>query len=234
MWCTSFRLHVLLSLTALYISLAALITSLTNAVASWTLTARNNPLRNDNLRARNLLRRSCRGTSLLCQFDLDAFDPRRGTSSSRWHMPLEDSLERIEMFLMGLSVSSWDRPYRTRVDEAERAFREYRWADGERDEKNWEVAMSYVEEIRAEVIKERRALLPRNLKAFDEAFNRTQQAHWALPVERERRAAQDVTSEIRRSEIARKVLFDIVLDLSFRGEKTGDGTFTNSRSSNNW
>ena len=110
-------------------------------------------------------------------------------------MPLEDSLERIEMFLMGLSVSSWDRPYRTKVDEAERTFRKYRWADGERDEKNWEVAMSYLQEIREEVIKEHRALLPRNLKAFDEAFNRTQQSHWALPVERERRAAQDVTQK---------------------------------------
>jgi hypothetical protein len=108
---------------------------------------------------------------------------------------LEDSLERIEMFLMGLSVSSWDRSYRTKVDEAGRTFREYRWADGEREEKKWEVAMSYVEEIRAEVMKERGALLPRNLKAFDEAFNRTQQSHWALPVEREKRAAQDVAQK---------------------------------------
>jgi hypothetical protein len=108
-----------------------------------------------------------------------------------WHMPLEDGLERIDMFLMDLSVSSWNRPYRTKVDEAERLFREYRWAEGERDENNWEIVMSYVEEVREEVIKERRALLPRNQKAFDEAFNRTQQSHWALPVERERRVEQE-------------------------------------------
>jgi hypothetical protein len=106
-------------------------------------------------------------------------------------MPLEDSLERVEMFLMGLSVGSWDRPHRTKVDEAEQAFREYRWAEGQRDERNWETAMSYVEEVREEVLKERQALLPRNLKAFHEAFNRTQQAHWELPVERERREAQE-------------------------------------------
>ena len=110
-------------------------------------------------------------------------------------MPLEDSLERIEMFLMGLSVSSWDRPLGRKWMRQSKRFRESRWADGERDEKHWEVAMSYVEEIREEVIKEGRALLPRNSKAFDEAFNRTQQSHWALPVERERRAAQDVTQK---------------------------------------
>jgi hypothetical protein len=34
-----------------------------------------------------------------------------------WHMPLEDSLERIKMFLMGLSIGSWERPYRAKVHE---------------------------------------------------------------------------------------------------------------------
>ena len=185
-----------IALTALYISLTALITSMINAIVSWTLTVRNNPLRNDDLRAEEVAYADGVGVRLCCVNSIWIFLTRNGEHlPQRWHMPVEDSLERIEIFLMGLSVSSWDQPYRTKVDEAERTFREYRWAEGERDEKNWEIAMSYVEEVREEVIKERRALLPRNQKAFDEAFNRTQQSHWALPVERERRAAQEVTQK---------------------------------------
>jgi hypothetical protein len=184
------RDHV--ALTALYISLAALITTITNAAVSWTLTARNNPLRNDNLRAEEAANADGVGVRLCCVNSIWLLLTRNGEHlPRRWQMPLADSLERIEMFLMGLSVSSWGRPYSTKVEEAERAFREYRWAEGEPDEKNWEIAMSYVGEVREEVIKEHRALLPRNLKAFEEAFNRTQQSHWALPVGQERPAAQE-------------------------------------------
>jgi hypothetical protein len=180
------------ALTAMYISLAALVTSLTNAVVSWTLTARNNPLRNDNLRAEEAAYADGVGVRLCCVNSIWLLLTSNGEHlPQHWHLHFEDSLERIEIFLMGLSVSSWERPYKTKVDEAERVFRQYRWAKGERDEKNWEIAMSYVEEVRDEVIKERGALLPRNLKAFDEAFNRTQQSHWALPVERERRAERE-------------------------------------------
>jgi hypothetical protein len=188
------RDHV--ALTALYISLAALVTSLTNAVVSWTLTARNNPLRNDNLRAEEASYADGLGVRLCCVNSIWLILTRNGEHlPQRSHMPLDESLERIEMFLMGLSLSSWDRPYRTKVDEAERAFREYRWAEGGRDETNWKIAMSYVEEIRGEVIKERQALLQRNLKSFHEAFSRTEQSHWALPVERERRAAQEAAQK---------------------------------------
>lgn len=185
-----------IALTAMYISLTALITSVINAVVSWTLTARNNPLRNDDLRAEEAAHADGVGVRLCCVNSIWILLTRSGKHlPQRWHMPLEDSLERIEMFLMGLSVGSWDRPYRTKVDEAEQAFREYRWAEGQRDEKNWEIAMSYLEEVREEIIKERQALLPRNLKAFHEAFNRTEQGHWALPVERERRAAQEAAQK---------------------------------------
>lgn len=181
-----------IALTAMYISLAALITSIINAAVSWTLTARNNPLRNDNLRTEEAAHADGVGVRLCCVNSIWLLLTRSGKHlPQRWHMPLEDSLERIEMFLMGLSASSWNRPYRAKVDEAERVFRGYRWAEGERDDKEWEIAMSYVEEVREEVIKERQALSPRNLKAFDEAFNRTQQSHWVFPVERERRAEQE-------------------------------------------
>jgi hypothetical protein len=54
------------ALTAMYISLAALITGLTNAVVSWTLTARNNPLRNDNLRAEETAYADGVGVRLCC------------------------------------------------------------------------------------------------------------------------------------------------------------------------
>lgn len=185
-----------IALTAMYISLTALITSVINAVVSWTLTARNNPLRNDDLRAEEASHADGVGVRLCCVNSIWILLTQNGRHlPQRWHMSVEDSLERIEMFLMGLAVSSWDRTYRTKVDEAERAFREYRWAEGKRDETNWQIAMSYVEEVREEVIKERRALLPRNQKAFDEAFNRTQQGHWALPVERERRAEQEAAQK---------------------------------------
>jgi hypothetical protein len=182
-----------IALTAMYVSLTALIISVINAAVSWTLTARNNPLRNDNLRAEEAAYADGVGVRLCCVNSIWMLLTREGKHlPTRWHIPLAGSLERIEIFLMGLSVSSWDRPYVTKVDEAEQAFREYRWAEGNRDEANWEIAMSLIEEVRQEVLKERRALLPRNQKAFDEAFNRTQQGHWALPVESERRAKQEV------------------------------------------
>jgi hypothetical protein len=185
-----------IALTAMYVSLTALIISVINAVVSWTLTARNNPLRNDNLRAEEAAYADGVGVRLCCVNSIWILLTRDGKHlPQRWHIPLEDSLERIEMFLMGLSVSSWGRTYKTKVDEAGRVFREYRWAEGNRDEANWEIAMSYIDEVREEVIKERRALLPRNQKAFEEAFNRTQQGHWALPVERERRAEQEASQK---------------------------------------
>ena len=185
-----------IALTAMYISLTALVTSVINAAVSWTLTARNNPLRNDDLRAKEAADADGVGVRLCCVNSIWLLLTREGKHLPQsWHMPLEDSLERIDMFLMGLSASSWDRSYRTKVDEAAEVFRGYRWAEGKRDEQTWEIAMSYVEEVREEVIKERRALLPRNQKAFDEAFNRTQQGHWALPVERERRAAQEAAQK---------------------------------------
>jgi hypothetical protein len=168
---------------------------------SWTLTARNNPLRNENLRAEEASYADGVGVRLCCVNSIWLLLTRGGERlPQRWHIPLEDSLERIEMFLMGLSVSSFDRSYRMKVDEAEKAFHAYRWAEGQRDEKNWEIAMSYVGEIREDVIEERRALLPRNLKSFHEAFNRTEQGHWALPVERERRAAQEVAQKSANAE----------------------------------
>jgi hypothetical protein len=185
-----------IALTAMYVSLTALVISTANSIVSWTLTARNNPLRNDDLRAKEAANADALGVRLCCVNSIWIFLTQSGRHlPQRWHMPLEDSLERIEMFLMGLSIGSWDRPYRTKVDDAERAFREYSWAEGQRDEKNWEIAMSYVEEVREEVIKERQAVLPRNLKSFHEAFNRTEQGHWALPVERERRAAQEAAQK---------------------------------------
>ena len=185
-----------IALTAMYISLTALIISVINAMVSWTSTARNNPLRNDNLRAEEAAYADGLGVRLCCVNSIWLLLTHSGKHlPQHWHMPLEDSLERIEMFLMGLSVASWDRPYRTKVDEAEQAFREYRWAEGHRDEKNWEMAMSYVEEVREEAIKERQALLQRNPKAFHEAFNRTEQGHWALPVERERRAPKEAAQK---------------------------------------
>jgi hypothetical protein len=184
-----YRDHI--ALTAMYISVTALITSIINAAVSWTLTARNNPLRNDNLRAEEAAEADAVGVRLCCVNSIWLLLTRSGKHlPQRWHMPLEESLERIEMFLMGLSASSWNRPYSAKVEEAELAFREYRWAEEGRDEENWEIAMRCIEGVREEVIKERRALLPRNQKAFDEAFNRTQQTHWAMPVERERREKQ--------------------------------------------
>jgi hypothetical protein len=55
-----------IALTAMYLSLAALITSIINATVSWTLTARNNPLRNDTLRAEEAAHADGVGVRLCC------------------------------------------------------------------------------------------------------------------------------------------------------------------------
>ena len=96
-----------IALTAMYISLTALTISVINAVVSWTLTARNNPLRNDNLRADEAAHADGVGVRLCCVNSIWILLTRDGKHlPPGWHIPLEDSLERIEMFLMGLSASS--------------------------------------------------------------------------------------------------------------------------------
>jgi hypothetical protein len=88
------RDHV--ALTALYISLAALLTSLTNAVVSWTLTARNNPLRNDNLRVEESSYADGVGVRLCCVNSIWILLTRNGNiflnaGTSPWRTALSES-----------------------------------------------------------------------------------------------------------------------------------------------